>query len=76
MSFEKFYYEVLDFARNKAPKSWRLGQAVFNYIDERYGVARTVQFGHNIDCFYDDTLIDDFIKCSYDVLKENVNYYY
>lgn len=38
----------------KCPKNWRKGQKVFNVIDEQFGVARDVQFGDNVDCFYDD----------------------
>ena len=70
MSFEDFKYDVLDFAYNKAPKSWRPGQAVFNYIEEQYGVARTVQFVHHIDCFYDNEAIDSFIECAYKVIEK------
>ena len=36
------------------PDTWRYGQFVFNYIDEKYGDARCVQFIDDIDCFYDD----------------------
>lgn len=43
------------------PKNWREGQAVFNYVDLNYSVARFVQFEDNIDCFYDDSQIDAFI---------------
>ena len=72
MSFEEFKYDVLDFAYNKAPKSWRPGQSVFNYIEEQYGVARTVQFVHHIDCFYNDSLIDSFIECAYKVIEKKL----
>lgn len=46
------------------PRWSRKGQFVFNYIDCVYGVARDVQYKDNIDCFYDDNLIDEFIKCA------------
>lgn len=46
------------------PPQWRQGQFVFNYIDQIYGVARTVQFIDNVDCFYDDDKIDDFLECA------------
>lgn len=47
------------------PQWSRLGQFVFNYIDEKYGVARTVQYADKVDCYYDDDKIDLFIeKCS------------
>ena len=49
----------------KCPKNWRKGQAVFNVIDEVYGVARDVQIIDGVDCFYDDTQIDLFIDHSW-----------
>lgn len=51
------------------PENWRKGQKVFNYIDKKYGVARTVQFDRGIDCFYNDDVIDRFIKESYKLLQ-------
>ena len=50
------------------PENWRKGQKVFNYIDKKYGVARTVQFDRGIDCFYNDDMIDKFIEESYKCL--------
>lgn len=64
MTLEEFKKEVLDAANNR--ESWsRFGQAVFNYIDYHYGVARKVQFFDNIDCFFNDDKVDDFITHSY-----------
>ena len=68
-TFEEFKRNVLNFVDNK-PKAWRDGQAVFNYINDTYGVARNVQFGKNVDCFFDDAKIDEFIRESYDVYVE------
>lgn len=65
-SFEEFRSGVFKFVENK-PKAWRDGQAVFNYINDTYGVARAVQFGKNVDCFFDDTKIDEFIREAYDI---------
>lgn len=67
-TFEEFKKEISDALENK-PKKWRKGQFIFNYIDEKYRIARTVQFIHHIDCFYNDNEIDDFIKKSYDLIK-------
>ena len=66
---DEFRAEVLT-AMLKKPKEWRDGQFVFNYIDEVYGVARSVQFVEGVDCFYDDKKIDDFIDRSYMLLYE------
>lgn len=63
MTKEEFKKDVLDFMNNR-PENWRKGQAVFNYIDSEYGVARSVQFEDKIDCFYHDEAIDDFIEAS------------
>lgn len=63
MRFNELKDEVYSAMQNK-PKEWRSGQFVFNYIDDKYGVAREVQFIDNIDCFYNDNQIEEFIKCS------------
>ena len=65
-TFEDFRSGVFRFVDNK-PKAWRDGQAVFNYINDTYGVARAVQFGKNVDCFFDDNKIEEFIKEAYDM---------
>ena len=43
------------------PLQWREGQFVFNRVDELYGVARAIQFNDKVDCFYDDSKIDEFL---------------
>lgn len=68
MTFEEFRNEVLSAMYSK-PNNWRDGQFVFNYIDEKYGVARAVQFIDGVDCFYDDSKIEDFISRSYEYIK-------
>ena len=68
MSFEEFQNEVLQAIRQR-PSQYRRGQAVFNYIDEKYGVARYVQFEEGIDCFYDDSKIIPFIRASWTALN-------
>ena len=47
---------------------YRWGQAVFNYVDEYFGVARKVQFEDNVDCFYNDDAVDSFIEKTLDAL--------
>jgi hypothetical protein len=68
MTFEEFENEVLT-AMNSKPKNWRDGQFVFNYIDEKYGVARSVQFIDGVGCFYVDSKIEEFITRSYEYIK-------
>ena len=53
------------------PPYWREGQFVFNTIDSLYGIARTVQFKDEIDCFYNDSEIDNFINACYNRLYGN-----
>lgn len=51
------------------PKNWRKGQSVFNYIDNVYGVARTIQFKYGIDCFYNDDNIDEFLNKAVEIIN-------
>lgn len=65
MTYEEFKNDIINALNNK-PKWSRKGQFVFNYIDQKYNVARDVQFGDAIDCFYDDECIEIFIIKSYE----------
>lgn len=65
MTFEEFKEDVFKNIKN-LPENWRKGQKVFNYIERKYGVARTVQFNCGVDCFYNDNLIDEFVKKAYE----------
>ena len=60
MRFEELRQEIIEAMKHK-PLFIREGQFVFNYIDEKYGVARDIQFQDNIDCFHDDSQINTFI---------------
>lgn len=51
------------------PKNWRKGQSVFNYIDNVYGIARTIQLKYGIDCFYNDKYIDDFLDKAVELIN-------
>lgn len=72
MNFEDFKEDVLDGIK-KCPKNWRKGQSVFNYIDEKYGVARIVQFKDSVDCFYNDNNIEKFLLKSYETYLDRNN---
>ena len=52
--------------------NYRDGQAVFNYIDSKYGVARELQFNHNIDCFYNNSCINEFIKKAVELINNKL----
>lgn len=65
LTFEQFRSKVLFYADHQRPLSWRRGQAVFNYINSKYGIARDVQFLDGVDCYYNDNVIDQFILLSW-----------
>lgn len=69
MTYEDLKEEVFEALKTK-PSDWRDGQFVFNYIDEKYVVARIVQFVYNIYCFYDDSCINEFIAKSCEMINE------
>lgn len=70
MSFSKFVADVMSLT-DECPRFWRKGQAVFNIVDTKYGVARDVQFQDGIDCFYDDQKIADFLAAAYKRLPKD-----
>lgn len=57
---------------SKRPEYLRKGQYIFNWIDQNFqipeqfnfknsSIARQVQFIDGIDCFYDDSKINEFL---------------
>lgn len=73
ITFEEFKEDVLTAMVSK-PKDWRNGQFVFNYINEKYRVARYVQFIDGIDCFHNDDNIDAFIVRCYETMMSAESY--
>ena len=69
MTYNEFVSDVLSLV-DECPRSWRRGQSVFNVVDAKYGVARTVQFIDGVDCFYDNEQIEQFLLKAYERLKE------
>ena len=67
MTLEEFKSSIYNVEK---PSHWREGQFVFNNIDSLYGVARIVQFNDGIDCFYDDSKINQFIIACYNKLNK------
>lgn len=60
---------IINFAENTKPQEWRKGQAVFNAAESLYKDAvRKVQTDYHIDCFYDDSKIDDFLSVVYTII--------
>ena len=72
IEFKDFREKVMEAMKNK-PEQWRDGQFVFNYINDKYGVARYVQFIEGVDCYYDDKKIDEFISLCYKNLGKDIN---
>ncbi len=54
---------------NKKNKEWRLGQTIFNVISDYCGSIADQFRGTNVDCFYDDNKIDDFISSIFDAIN-------
>jgi hypothetical protein len=71
MTKKQFVDSIKNFIKIK-PKEWRDGQAVFNYIDQNYHLARTVQIHHGIDCFYNDDAIDAFIDATWEEYSKDL----
>ena len=65
MTYEEFICTIWEEVK-RCPKCWRKGQSVFNVIDEKFSVAREVQFIDGVDCFYNDNVIDKFIELSWE----------
>lgn len=61
---------IIGEAIKQMPDNWRKGQKVFNAIDREFGVAREVQFHRGVDCFFDDSKIEEFKDKAYDVIVE------
>lgn len=68
MTLEEFKNSIYSIEK---PSNWRDGQFVFNTIDKLYKVARKVQFENNIDCFYDDSKINQFIVACFNEVNKN-----
>jgi len=69
MTKEEFKTTVKDLAgklRKEHPEL-RKGQAVFNVTDHEFGVARICQYDYDVDCFYDDSMIEPFLDKSYEI---------
>lgn len=67
MTLEEFKNSIYSIEK---PSNWRDGQFVFNTIDELYKVARKVQFENKIDCFYDDSKINQFIVACFNEVNK------
>lgn len=67
--YNEFVRAVISRA-SKYPRNWRFGQRIFNAVDELYGVARDVQFGDGVDCFYNDENSDEFMEKSWERIKQ------
>ena len=68
MTLEEFKNSIYSIEK---PSNWRDGQFVFNTIDKLYKTARKVQFENNIDCFYDDSKINQFIVACFNEINKN-----
>ena len=73
----KDFYKLIQDKIATYPSNWRKGQKVFNAAEECLreltgrNIAREVQFEDNVDCFYDDDAIDDFLNHCWIRFKSN-----
>lgn len=60
-------------ATSHSNPEWRYGQSVFNYVEHVFGsnVAREVPFRYGVDCFYDDSRVDEFLSAVFDLTHIN-----
>lgn len=68
MTLEEFKNSIYSIEK---PSNWRDGQFVFNTIDKLYKIARKVQFENKIDCFYNDSKINQFIVACFNEINKN-----
>lgn len=71
MSKQEFVDTSILLATKLALSSWRKGQSVFNYIDMFFNIARHIQINTHVDCFYDDSKINDFLSEAYAIISKN-----
>lgn len=75
LSKEEFIQKIKTYANGFCLiyPEYRWGQAIFNSVEELFGseIARTPQFVYNIDCFYDDNKVDDFLEKCYELYVIN-----
>lgn len=69
MTYEEFVTEIKTVVA-VCPKEWRRGQSVFNIVEERFRVAHEVQ-ANGLDCFYDDSKIEAFLREAWCFVKKN-----
>ena len=72
LKFDEFRDDVMSAMMKEKPTEIRKGQFVFNYIDSKYGVARAVQISEGIDCFFDDSKIEAFIKKAFKIYNKKI----
>lgn len=68
MTLEEFK-KIVEWGVEDFPKNWNIGKRVYAFIDHEYGVAKDVQFKDEIDCFDDDSKVDEFIEKSFNRVK-------
>lgn len=70
MTYEEFIEDINRMIEERPPY-FRKGQAVYNYIHEKYGVSDDIQHYDDVDCFYRDQDIDLFCQLAYKRIMNN-----
>lgn len=69
---EVFLRKIYEEAKKMQPTQ-RKGQSIFNATELLYQIGRVVQMHNGIDCFYDDSKINQFLDLAYDAYAETIN---
>lgn len=56
-------------ASTERPDGWRFGQAVFNFTFGKYPEQANMLRGSDVDCFYNDDKINEFIETMIELLR-------
>ena len=73
MTKKEFVSEVKSVAEEmrKNHPELRKGQAIFNVVDKNFNnIARIAQFDYDVDCFYDDSMIEPFLDKCYELFNK------
>lgn len=72
MTYEEFKAYVMAEVKKYRKPFIRKGQAVFNIVNDHFGVARAVQFKDGIDCFHQDQNIEAFLQAAWKYVEPNL----
>ena len=63
--------EIIRLADNERPQYWRRGQAIFNFAYRMFPEETEKLRMSDVDCFYSDRKIPDFLTALDNLINEN-----